>query len=400
MSKPTIDQQIEQLKRRCERIVPEDHLRRKLQASERRGKPLRIKFGMDPTAPDVTLGHAVPLQIIRQFQDWGHKAVIIIGDYTARVGDPSGRNSTRPMLSGEEIDRNAETYLNQITRILRSEPTLLEVRRNSEWLGRMDLLDIIRLASRKTVGQMLERDTFSQRYKAGVEIRIHEFIYPLLQGWDSVCIEADVEMGGSDQLFNNMVGREFQQEAGGDGQVVIVTPLLVGLDGVHKMSKSKGNYIGVTDPPSGNDGMFGKVMSISDTLMDNYYQLLTDIPESSYKADIARNPLSAKMALARHIIQWFHGPDAAAAAQADWDRRRAGEAPVDMPQVQVGPGSHKLPPLLVKAGLAASNSEGVRKIKEGAVHVDGRKIADPHAEVAVNAPLVLKLGRKFARILP
>ncbi|MGA2498004.1 MAG: tyrosine--tRNA ligase [Tepidisphaeraceae bacterium] len=400
MSKPTIDQQIEQLGRRSERILPEDHLRKKLEASAKTGKPLRIKFGMDPTAPDVTLGHAVPLKIIRQFQDWGHKAVIIIGDYTARVGDPSGRNSTRPMLSGEEIDRNAVTYLNQITMILRSDPALLEVRRNSEWLGKMDLLDIIRLAAKKTVGQMLERDTFAERYKAGRPISIHEFIYPLLQGWDSVCIDADVEMGGSDQLFNNLVGRELQQEAGGDGQCVIVTPLLVGLDGVEKMSKSKKNYIGVTDPPSGNDGMFGKTMSIPDTLMDNYYQLLTDVPESQYKADIAKNPLGAKMALARYIIKWFHGPDGAAAAQADWDRRRAGQAPVDMPQVQVGPGPHKVAPLLVKAGLAASNSEGIRKIKEGAVQIDGQKVSDPQQEIAVTAPVVLKLGRKFARVLP
>ncbi len=400
MSKPTIDQQIEQLRRRSERILPEEHLRKKLEASVRNAKPLRIKFGMDPTAPDVTLGHAVPLKIIRQFQDWGHKAVIIIGDYTARVGDPSGRNTTRPMLTGEEIDRNAVTYLNQITMILRSDPALLEVRRNSEWLGKMDLLDIIRLAAKKTVGQMLERDTFAQRHKAGVEIRIHEFIYPLLQGWDSVCIDADVEMGGSDQLFNNLVGREFQQEAGGDGQVVIVTPLLVGLDGVNKMSKSKGNYIGLTDAPSGNDGMFGKTMSISDGLMDNYYQLLTDIPESQYKADIARDPLSAKMALARYIIQWFHGPDAAGAAQAEWDRRRAGQAPVDMAEVKVGAGPHKIAPLLVKAGLAASNSEGIRKIKEGAVQVDGQKVSDLQQEVALTGAVVLKLGRKFVKIVP
>ena len=400
MSKPTIDQQIEQLRRRSERILPEDHLRKKLQASAANGKPLRIKFGMDPTAPDVTLGHAVPLKIIRQFQDWGHKAVIIIGDYTARVGDPSGRNSTRPMLTGEEIDRNAVTYLNQITMILRSDPALLEVRRNSEWLGKMDLLDIIRLAAKKTVGQMLERDTFAQRHKAGVEIRIHEFIYPLLQGWDSVCIDADVEMGGSDQLFNNLVGREFQQEAGGEGQVVIVTPLLVGLDGVNKMSKSKGNYIGLTDPASGNDGMFGKTMSISDGLMDNYYQLLTDIPESQYKADIAKDPLSAKMALARYIIQWFHGPDGAAAAQADWDRRRTGQAPVDMAEVKVGAGPHKIAPLLVKAGLASSNSEGIRKIKEGAVQIDGQKVVEVNHEVALTAPVVLKLGRKFVKLVP
>jgi tyrosyl-tRNA synthetase len=340
----------------------------------------------------------VPLKIIRQFQDRGHKAVIIIGDYTARVGDPSGRNSTRPMLSGEEIDRNARTYLQQITRILRAEPEVLEVRRNSEWLGRMDLLDIIRLAARKTVGQMLERDTFAERYKAGSPICLHEFLYPLLQGWDSVRIEADVEMGGADQLFNNLVGRELQQEAGHDGQVVIVTPLLVGLDGVKKMSKSVGNYIGITDPPSGNDGMFGKVMSISDALMDSYYQLLTDIPAADYKAAIAADPLAAKMALARHLIAWLHGEEAAAAAQADWDRRRAHQAPLDMPTVHVGAGPHRLPALLVQAGLAASNSEAMRKIAEGAVQIDGVKMADRAAQITVAGPLVLKLGRKYVRV--
>src|SRR5271154_6189425 len=238
--------QIRLLARRCERIHSEDELIRKLSS----GRPLRIKMGMDRTAPDVTLGHAVPLKVIRQFQEWGHKAVIIIGDYTARVGDPSGQNATRPVLSGEQIDANAKTYVAQIGKILLTDPDHLEVRWNGEWLGSMNLIDLIKLASRKSVAQMLERDSFKERYEAGGDIRIHEFLYPLLQGWDSVVIDADVEMGGSDQLFNNLVGREFQKEEGKEGQVVIVTPLLVGTDGVKKMSKSLGNYIGVTDPPS------------------------------------------------------------------------------------------------------------------------------------------------------
>src|SRR5436190_15515827 len=238
----TIDDQIRVLARRCERIVPEAALRRKRAKSTSTGKPLRIKMGMDPTAPDVTLGHAVPMRVIRQFQEWGHKAVIIIGDYTARVGDPSGRNSTRPVLSGEEIDANAKTYVAQVGKILLTDPEHLEVRYNGEWLAKMNLVDIIKLASRKSVAQVLTREDFAKRYAEGVDIRLHEILYPLLQGWDSVEINADVEMGGSDQLFNNLVGRELQQDEGKPGQVVIVTPLLVGTDGVKKMSKSLGNY--------------------------------------------------------------------------------------------------------------------------------------------------------------
>src|SRR5438105_6210681 len=260
----SIDQQITALARRCERILTEGELRRKLAKSQSSGKPLRIKFGMDPTAPDVTLGHTVPLRVIRQFQEWGHKAVVIIGDYTARVGDPSGRNELRPMLSGETIDANAKTYVAQIGKVLLSDPEHFEVRYNGEWLAKMNLVDIIRLAGRKTIAQVLQRDDFAKRYAAGTDIHLHEVLYPLLQGWDSVCIDADVEMGGSDQLFNNLVGREFQKEEDKDPQVVIVTPLLVGTDGHVKMSKSKGNYVAVTDPPGGQDGMFGKIMSIPD----------------------------------------------------------------------------------------------------------------------------------------
>src|SRR4051794_40925018 len=275
---PSFDDQLRALSRRSERIISDADLRGKLERSAKSGKPLRIKFGMDPTAPDLTLGHAVPLRIIRQFQDWGHKAVLIIGDYTARVGDPTGRNQTRKVLAGEEIDANAKTYVGQVGKILRMDPVHLEVRYNGEWLGKMGLVDIIKLASRKSVAQVLTREDFAKRYAEGVDIRLHEILYPLLQGWDSVMIEADVEMGGSDQLFNNLVGREFQQEEGTEGQVVIVTPLLVGTDGVKKMSKSLGNYIAVTDPPAGNDGMYGKVMSLPDGLMESYYQLLTDLP--------------------------------------------------------------------------------------------------------------------------
>src|SRR5436190_6203884 len=301
----SIDEQIKTLSRRCERILSEEDLGRKLERSAKSGKPLRIKMGMDPTAPDVTLGHAVPMRVIRQFQEWGHKAVIIIGDYTARVGDPSGRNSTRPVLSGEEIDANAKTYVAQVGKILLTDPEHLEVRFNGEWLAKMNLVDIIKLAARKTVAQVLTREDFSKRYAEGVDIRLHEIIYPLLQGWDSVMIDADVEMGGSDQLFNNLVGREFQKEEGKEGQVVIVTPLLVGTDGVKKMSKSLGNYIGVTDTPSGQNGMFGKVMSLPDALMESYYTLLTDLPPEQFKPLIAQHPRDAKVALAKHLITWL-----------------------------------------------------------------------------------------------
>ena len=401
---PSIDDQIKTLARRTERIVPEADLRAKLERSQKSGKPLRIKFGMDPTAPDVTLGHAVPLKVIRQFQDCGHKAVLIIGDYTARVGDPSGRSKTRPQLSGEEIDANAKTYVAQVGKILLTDPAHLEIRYNGEWFAKMSLLDILKLTSKKSVAQMLEREDFKNRYTTGVDIRIHEFLYPLMQGHDSVMIDADVEMGGSDQLFNNLVGRDLQEEAGKPGQAVIVTPLLVGLDGIKKMSKSLKNYVGVTDPPSGPDGMFGKIMSLPDALMEPYYQLLTDLPMNDVKAQIQANPRNAKIALARHLITWFHTSDAASAAEAEFVKQFVKrEAPDEMPEVSIadiGPGPHKLPPLLVKAGLAASNSEGTRKLKEGAVSIDGEKVTDVTKTLTINQPIVLKLGRKYARLVP
>jgi tyrosyl-tRNA synthetase len=406
MTDLSIDEQIAALSRRSERIVPEQELRAKLERARKTGRPLRIKFGMDPTAPDVTLGHAVPMKIIRQFQEWGHKAVLIIGDYTARVGDPSGRNKTRPPLSGEQIDANARTYVAQVGRILLTDPEHLEIRYNGEWLGKMGMVDVIKLAARKTVAQVLTREDFANRYAEGVDIRLHEILYPLLQGWDSVQVDADVEMGGSDQLFNNMVGREFQQEERPDdplaGQCVIVTPLLVGTDGQKKMSKSLGNYVGVTDPPSGPAGMFGKIMSLPDALLDSYYQLLTDLPGDQYQPLIAQRPRDAKVGLAKHIIAWLHSPDAAEQAEADFVKQFVKhEAPDDMPEVSVGgPGPHKLTHLLVKAGLAASNGEATRKIKENAVGVDGEKVTDFALELTIDKPRVLKLGRKYAKVVP
>ena len=398
---PTIDEQIRLLGRRCERVLTEPDLRRKLQRSAQSGKPLRIKLGMDPTAPDVTLGHAVPLRVIRQFQEWGHTAVLIIGDYTARVGDPTGRNKTRPHLSAEEIDRNAKTYVEQVGRILLTDPKHLEIHYNGQWLGKMGLVDIIRLASRKTVAQVLARDDFANRYKEGTDIRLHEILYPLLQGWDSVMIEADVEMGGSDQLFNNLVGREFQQEDGKEGQVVIVTPLLVGTDGKEKMSKSKGNYIAVTDPPGGQSGMFGKVMRLPDELMESYYTLLTDIPPDECRPLIQTQPRDAKVRLAKEIITWLHGPDAARSAEAEWERVQSGRGiPEDTPEIAVGSAPVKPAHLLVIAGLASSNSEAIRKIKERAVELDGQKLVDFQSEIRIDRPVVIRLGRKYAKLRP
>lgn len=397
-----VEQQVAALARRVERVVPEAELIAKLKRSADTGKPLRVKLGMDPTAPDVTLGHAVPLKVVRQFQDWGHKAVIIVGDYTARVGDPSGRNATRPVLSGEEIDRNARTYVSQIGKILLTDPEHLEVRYNGEWLAEMTLVDIIKLAARKTVAQVLTREDFAKRHAEGVDIRLHEILYPLLQGWDSVQIDADIEMGGSDQLFNNMVGRELQKELNPHdplaGQVVIVTPLLVGTDGQAKMSKSKGNYIGVTESPR---EMFGKIMSLPDALMDSYYTLLTDLPEAEWRPLVRENPRDAKVKLAKTIISWLHGVEDADHAEAEFNRvfREKG-VPDDIPEVSVGAAPLRIAPLLVKAGLASSNSEAIRKVREGAVHVDGAKVEDERKELTIVAPTVLKLGRRFARVKP
>ena len=392
----SIDEQLQLLSRRAERIISDAELRAKLA----KGRQLRIKLGMDPTAPDVTLGHAVPMKIIRQFQEWGHKAVLIIGDYTARVGDPSGRNELRPMLSGEVIDANAKTYVEQVGKILLTDPEHLEVRFNGEWLAKMNLVEIIKLASRKSVAQVLAREDFAKRYAEGVDIRLHEILYPLLQGWDSVVINADVEMGGSDQLFNNLVGREFQKEEGTEGQCVIVTPLLVGTDGQAKMSKSKGNYIAVTDPPGGDGGMFGKVMRLPDGLMLSYYKLLTDIPEAEYTHAVANGARDAKVRLAKTLITWLHSAEAADKAERDFMRATHGDAPEDVAEMKIVPGPHKLAPLMVQAKIVSSNSEAIRKIKEGAVKIDGQKVTDFQKEYTFDKPTLLQMGsRKFVRLI-
>lgn len=396
----SIDEQIKSLSRRCERIISDVELKKKLEKSAATGKPLRVKLGMDPTAPDVTLGHCVPLKVVRQFQDLGHKAVLIIGDYTARVGDPTGRNQTRKVLTGEEIDLNAKTYVSQVGKILLMDEQHLEVRYNGEWLGKMGLVDIIKLAARKSVAQVLTREDFAKRYAEGVDIRLHEILYPLLQGWDSVVIDADIEMGGSDQLFNNLVGREFQKEEGKDGQCVFVTPLLVGTDGVKKMSKSLGNYVGVTDPAGGQSGMFGKIMSLPDSLMESYYHLLTDLPVEEYKQLITTSPRDAKVGLAKRIITWLHNLDAADQAEKDFRTATHGGIPTDIPEYKVAAGSHTIVSLLTASGITPSNSEANRKIREGAVKLDGEKVADPKMAIEITSPRVLQLGsKKFVRLV-
>jgi tyrosyl-tRNA synthetase len=305
------------------------------------------------------------------------------------------------VLSGEQIDANAKTYVAQIGKILLGDPDHLEVRFNGEWLGAMNLIELIKLASRKSVAQMLERESFKERFQQGGDIRIHEFLYPLLQGWDSVIIQADVEMGGNDQLFNNLVGREFQKEEGKDPQVVMVTPLLVGTDGTMKMSKSKGNFIALTDPPGGPQGIFGKIMRLPDNLLENYYTLVTDLPPGHFKPQILTNPRDAKAALAKWIITWLHDAGAAEAAEREFVTATHGGVPDNIPQLSISSGPHKLPPLLVKAGMAATNSEAIRKLKEGAVRIDGQKILDHQKDYTFEAPVVLQLGsRKFTRLMP
>jgi len=399
----TTAEKISLLERRSEKIISPEELARRLDQSEKSGKPLRIKLGMDPTAPDVTLGHCVPLKIVRQFQEWGHKAVLIIGDYTARVGDPTGRNVLRPRLEGDQIDANAKTYVSQINKILLTDSEHLEVRFNGEWLGKMSMIDVIALLSKKTVDQLLSREDFSQRFQSKTAIYLHELFYPLLQGWDSVVIDADVELGGNDQLFNNLVGRELQQGENKQGQMVIVTPLLVGTDGVMKMSKSKGNYIGVTDPASGNNGMFGKIMRLPDALLESYYTLLTEVPVEQFKSAIADNPRDAKVELARHIITWLHSAADFDNAYKQFMTATHGGVPDDVPVVQIATGSYKLGPLLVEVGFVPSNSEGNRKIKEGSIRIDGvkvmpEKVNDP---VMIDKPIILQLGsRRFVKLDP
>ena len=388
-----VAQQVQLLKRGTVEIFTEVELAEKLAEAAKAGRQLRIKLGLDPTSPDIHLGHTVVLRKMRQFQDLGHKAVLIIGDYTARIGDPTGQSATRPMLSTEQIEKNAKTYFEQASKILDASEQKLEVRYNSEWLEKLTLMELIRLAAKKTVAQMLQRDSFKLRLKQDEDVYTHEFLYPLMQGYDSVAIQSDVELGGTDQTFNNLVGRDIQRAYGQKPQVVITTPILVGLDGKEKMSKSKGNYVGVTDEP--ND-MFGKIMSISDNMMENYFTLLTDLPGDKIAELLdpdKTHPKEAKVLLGKTIVAQFYDKAAAAAAAAEFDKVFAKkQMPDDIPQWLLPPEPISVKRLLVSCGAVASTSEAKRMVAQGAVSVDGVKIIDPNQEI-MPAGQVVRVGK-------
>lgn len=396
----TIAEQVGQLKRGTVEIFTEAELGQRLSDVAAAGRPMRVKLGLDPTSPDIHLGHTVVLRKMRQFQDLGHKAVLIIGDYTARIGDPTGQNTTRPMLSPEQIERNAKTYFEQAGKILDTRPEKLEVRHNSEWLADLRLADIIRLAGTMTVARMLERDTFAIRYKKGDPIGVHEFLYPLMQGYDSVMVRSDIELGGTDQTFNNLVGRDLQRLNNQPPQIVITTPILVGLDGKDKMSKSKGNYVGVTDEPS---NMFGKIMSISDAMMENYFTLLTNLPMDQI-AEITNpnktHPKQAKVMLGKTIVAQFHGPQAADAAAAEFEKVFAqGQLPDDMPEIALSAVPISVKNLLTTCKLVDSGGEAKRMVQQGGVSIDGDKATDANTEITPHDGMVIQVGkRRFARV--
>jgi len=388
------------LKRSTVEIFTEAELAQKLDESAKTGRQLRIKLGLDPTSPDIHLGHTVVLRKMRQFQDLGHKAVLIIGDYTARIGDPSGVSTTRPMLSPQQIEQNAGTYFQQAGKILDTSASKLEIRYNNEWLEKLTLMELIQLAAKKTVAQMLQRDTFKNRLQADVDVYTHEFLYPLMQGYDSVMVRSDVELGGTDQTFNNLVGRDIQRAYGQPPQVVITTPILVGLDGKEKMSKSKGNYIGVTDSPA---EMFGKIMSISDDMMENYFTLLTDFPMDRV-AELVNpdktHPKEAKVLLGKTIVTQFYGQAAAEAAAAEFNRVFAQKnLPDEIPQVEIPAQRIMASKLLLACKLVPSGSEAKRMIKQGAAEIDGNRIDDPNLEITPKDGMVIQVGkRKFAKL--
>ncbi|MCP4487165.1 MAG: tyrosine--tRNA ligase [Gammaproteobacteria bacterium] len=387
-----------QIKRGVDEILVESELVDKLT----RGKPLKIKTGFDPTAPDLHLGHTVVINKMRQFQELGHHIMFLIGDFTGLIGDPTGKSATRPPLTVEQIKENARSYKEQVFKIL--DPELTEVCFNSTWFGKKDAADMIKLASRQTVARMLERDDFSKRYKSNQPISIHEFLYPLVQGWDSVEMQADVELGGTDQKFNLLVGRELMKAESMEPQVILTMPILEGLDGVQKMSKSLNNYIGIEDMP--ND-MFGKLMSISDELMWRYFELLSfrpmdEIETFKTEVDQGRNPRDVKFLLAREIISRFHSADAAEKAQNDFIARFAnGTTPDEMPEVTLKLESDTIgvAAMLKQAGLTSSTSESFRMIKQGAVKLDGAKIEDKGLNLSNGQVIVAQVGkRKFVRI--
>lgn len=401
--------QFEILSRGLEDLLPEGELLVHLKASVAEGRPLRVKQGFDPTAPDIHLGHTVGLRKLRDFQALGHQVVIIVGDYTGMVGDPSGRNKTRPQLSTEQVEANAITYLDQFHRVLHRDPPEgmlpVEVHRNGDWFSRMTFMEIMQLASHYTIARMLERDDFHKRFRDNLPISIHELFYPLMQGYDSVAIRADIELGGTEQKFNLLVGRALQDVYGQRQQVVMTVPLLPGLDGKQRMSKSLGNYIGVADTPS---EMFGKVMSIPDEAMLQFWRLVADVtPEElrTIEHDLAQatiNPMIIKKRLGQQLVRQYHGESQAVQAQTDFETQfsRRG-VPDDLPEVRLPGGEVPLHALLVQAGLAKSGSDARRAAStEHSVEVDGNRIEDPMHLVRLEQPLVLRRGRRMVRVVP
>jgi tyrosyl-tRNA synthetase len=385
--------------RGCDELLVEADFVRKLARSESTGQPLRIKLGLDPTAPDLHLGHTVVLNKMRQLQDLGHTVIFLIGDFTAMIGDPSGRNATRPPLTREQIEANARTYFEQASLVLDAART--EIRYNSEWCDPLGARGMIQLASRYTLARMLERDDFTKRYKGGIPISVHELLYPLMQGYDSVALKSDLELGGTDQKFNLLVGRELQKEYGQEPQCILTMPLLEGLDGVEKMSKSKGNYVGITDKPA---DMFGKLMSISDTLMWRYFELLSSLTVAEIAAlksacEAGRNPRDVKVQLAGEMVTRFHGAAAAEAARAGFDARFSkGALPEDLESVTVSGAPLGISQLLREAGLVASGSEALRNVEQGGVRIDGEKVTDKGLKLGAGTYVVQVGKRRAARV--
>ena len=385
--------------RGCEELLVESDWLAKLARSEATGAPLRIKLGLDPTAPDLHLGHTVVLNKMRQLQDLGHRVIFLIGDFTAMIGDPSGRNTTRPPLTREQIEQNAKTYFEQASLVLDRERT--EIRYNSEWSDPLGARGMIQLAAKYTLARMMERDDFTKRFRAGVPISVHELLYPLMQGYDSVALKSDIELGGTDQKFNLLVGRELQREYGQEPQCILTMPLLEGLDGVEKMSKSKNNYVGITEAPA---QMFGKLMSISDELMWRYYELLSlrslaQIAQLREECAAGRNPRDAKVALAQEIVERFHSRTAADAALAEFEARfRHGALPENIPEVVLRGAPMPIAQLLKQAQLAPSTTEANRNIEQGGVRIDGERVEDKALKVPAGTYVVQVGKRRFARV--
>ena len=399
-----IQEQLERIRRGAVEIIREEELVEKLKRAQKTGKPLRVKAGFDPTAPDIHLGHTVLIRKMKHFQDLGHTAIFLIGDFTGLIGDPSGRSATRKQLTPEEVQQNAETYKQQIFKILDPEKTVIDF--NSRWCMALGSDGFIRLAAKYTVARILEREEFSNRMKNQLPIAMHELLYPIVQGYDSVALEADVELGGTDQRFNLLVGRDLQKEYGQEQQIVLTTPLLEGLDGVQKMSKSLGNYIGINEPAN---EQFGKAMSISDDLMFRYYELLTDIPLDEIQrlrtAITAgkRHPMDAKADLAASIVADYHGRAAADAAREEFNRvvrKRQTPEDVETKKISIAAGPMRLTRLLASLNLAPSNAEAQRLIESGAVHMNDQRITDPKAEISKAGEYFFKVGkRRFLRLL-